>query len=572
MFKIVSRFTLAGALSLALPAQAIHSATARAAEHPTPDATTIDVTAWGARPDDGKDDTKALRRAVAHAVAHPGTTLYFPAGVYNLKDDAAVELERQVLDGQMGENPERVIYTPYYPYSRGLDFTGAQNVTVEARQATLLCEGWMEPVSIDSCQGVTLRGLTIDYKRKPFVSGDIVAVAPDHFDVQFGPEKIVTDRMPLTRMTIWNKVENRLYPEPIYFPRRELLGDNLVRFHHTIPAELKGSNATVLNSFHFRPAILIYRSQQTTLEDVTIRSQAGMGIVGFDSRDISILRLTIAPAAGYYVSTNTDATHFACCEGALHFQGCYFQGQGDDATNVHGYYQTITQANGRQARIEVRAGTYTHAQVADVPRAGDTLELVEIATLRPVRTYTVESARHTPPQTTVEVTLSDTLPARSGDYYLMNISKLPRLIFENSVINSHLARGILVKTRGVTIRNNVFRNCTGTAIHIGAEANWHEGTHARDVLVTGNVMTGCGQGAGSQAGAAGIAVIIEAANTSATYLHDGIRIERNLISGAGNDCGIYVGNARNVELRQNQVIGCQQAYRFHSTDQLLLEE
>lgn len=34
----------------------------------------INVTDMGARPDDGKDDTRALRRAVAYACEHPGTT------------------------------------------------------------------------------------------------------------------------------------------------------------------------------------------------------------------------------------------------------------------------------------------------------------------------------------------------------------------------------------------------------------------------------------------------------------------------------------------------------------------
>ena len=149
-----------------------------------------------------------------------------------------------------------------------------------------------------------------------------------------------------------------------------------------------------LNSFHFRPAILVYRSVSTCLEDVTIHAQPGMGIVGFDSKDIFIKRLSIRPSSGYYQSTNTDATHFACCEGVLHFQGCYFQGQGDDATNVHGYYQTIIRAEGNSADLEVKAGTYTHAQVADVPRVGDEMELVEIRTLKPVWTYKVKEVKH----------------------------------------------------------------------------------------------------------------------------------------------------------------------------------
>lgn len=118
------------------------------------------------------------------------------------------------------------------------------------------------------------------------------------------------------------------------------------------------------------------------------------------------------------------------------------------------------------------------------------------------------------------------------------------------------------------IRNNVFRNCSGTAVHIGAEANWHEGTHAKNVLVTDNVMTGCGLGAGSQAGAAGISVIIEAENTDNTYLHENITIKNNLIKGNGNACGIYVGNAKGVTLENNKIVSCNQEYIFHSVDNL----
>ncbi|WP_302821948.1 glycosyl hydrolase family 28-related protein [Parabacteroides goldsteinii] len=528
----------------------------------------VNVAKYGAIADDGKDDTKALRKAVDYCCTQPGCTLYFPPGVYQLKDDDAVRLEEEALAGKFGTNPEAVIYTPYYPYSKGLDLGGATDLTLSAEGATLLCEGWMEPLCIENCTRVKVKGLTIDYKRKPFSSGEIISIQPDYFDVQFTDERIITDEMPLTRMTIWNKEKNRMYPDPIYFPKRELLGNNRVRFHHQIPAGLLGADAGVLHSFHFRPAILIHRSTQTELEGVTIHSQAGMGIVGFDSKDILIKRLAVVPAQGYYISTNTDATHFACCEGLLRFEGCTFQGQGDDATNVHGYYQSIVSASANQAELLVKAVTYTHAQVADVPRVGDVMELVEIKTLKPVRTYQVVAVSHQRPATSSQVTFSDNLPADFENYYLMNITKLPRLEFENSFINSHLARGILVKTRSVLINNNVFRNGTGTAVHVGAEASWHEGTHAKDVVITNNVMMGCGNGAGGQGGASGIAVIIDADDTGSSYLHDRIRIENNLIMGEGNPCGIYIGNADHVLLKQNRVLQCQKEYMVHSVNNL----
>ena len=128
----------------------------------------------------------------------------------------------------LGANPESVIVTPYYPYSKGLDLGGATDLTLSAEGATLLCEGWMEPLCIENCTRVKVKGLTIDYKRKPFSSGEIVSVQPDCFDVQFAGERTITEEMPLTRMTIWNKEKNRMYPNPIYFPKRELLGGNRV--------------------------------------------------------------------------------------------------------------------------------------------------------------------------------------------------------------------------------------------------------------------------------------------------------------------------------------------------------
>ena len=75
--------------------------------------TTVSVADFGAVPDDGKDDTRALRRAAEYCRTHPGTTLLFPAGVYRLRDAAAERLEREVLSGKMGPNPEEVIFKPY---------------------------------------------------------------------------------------------------------------------------------------------------------------------------------------------------------------------------------------------------------------------------------------------------------------------------------------------------------------------------------------------------------------------------------------------------------------------------
>lgn len=532
----------------------------------------VHVSQWGATPDDGIDDTSALRKAVEYCRNHPGTTLIIPSGVYELKDEQAQELEKKAYAGELGRNVQEKIFLPYYPYAKGLDFEGAKNTTIKADGVTLHCSGWMEPISLINTENIHIQGLTIDYPEKPFSHGKVVEITNDYFDVQFSKERVITEKTPLMRMTFWDHRRNRVDPHCFYHPQGEILNDNKVRFKIGIPKELLGSTTNVNHCFHFRPAILILNSKNTTLEQITIHSQPGMGIVGFDSKDILIKELAIKPSPGYTQSTNTDATHFAACEGLLRFESCYFEGQGDDATNVHGYYQTINKAEGKSAELQIKADTYTHAQVNDVPRVGDIMELVNIRTLEPEKELKVEKVTFVDKTITCQVELSEELPKNYQDYYLMNVTKLPKLEFENSIINSHLARGILIKTRDVKISNNVFRYCTGTAIHVGAEANWHEGTHAKNVLIENNMITGCGSGSGGQGGASGIAVIIEAKDTSKSILHDNITIRNNMIIGENHPCGIYIGNAKNVHLEANHVIQCENKIKTHSTQNISIKD
>ena len=527
---------------------------------------TLNVSSLGALPNDDIDDTEALRKAVHFCKENPNAVLEIPAGVYRLRDEAAVQLEQDAMTSKMGRSTEPVIYTPYYPYAKGLDFNGTKNLTIKAEGATLMCEGWMEPISLDNCENITIEGLTIDYKNKPFSDGIVTAVEANAFEAVFNDERELTEKTPFLRAVFWEKDEDRMWPNPVYFPDIEWVDGKKVRFKSKIDKSLLGAGIGVIHSFHFRPAILILRSSQVTLNDVTIHAQPGMGIVGFLSRDITMNRLSVVPSEGHILSSNTDATHFASCGGTIRFDGCKFQGHQDDATNVHGYYQTIMEVNGEKARLGITHQAFTHAQVADLPDKGDVMELVEADTLKPVATFTVAGTEHTIPNKYWDVTFTEKLPEdAAGKYFLMNISKLPRLEFVNSTVNSHLARAVLVKTRNVLIQNNVFRNSTGTGIHVGAESWWQEGSHAENVIIRDNIITGCGRGTGRQGNASGIAVIIDAKDTEATYLHKNITIENNVIKGDPGLCGIYVGNAQDVVLKHNKILGCKENYHIHSS-------
>ncbi len=527
----------------------------------------VSVEDFGAKPNDHIDDSKALSKAAAYCRENPNTVLVFSPGNYILKNELGIKTENAAMQGEFGRNPEPVIFKPNYPYGKGMDFSGSKGISIEGNGAILQCYGWFEPISITNSEYFSLKNITIDYPNKPFSWGKVMEVTDSFFEVQFSDERIIDNKMVLGRMTFWNLQNDRLTKDVLYFPKREILGNNRVRFHHKIGEDNLGQIATVLHCFHFRPAVLISGSTQTSIQDVTIHAQPGMGIVGFDSHNILVERLKVKPAPGYYHSTNTDATHFACCSGLLRFDGCYFEAQGDDATNVHGYYHTIMSTDDKTFVTKLEAPTFTHSQEIDLPRVGDKLELVNRETLQVVDTLIVEEAVTN--QTTLQNTIRvhKKVDIKPQNYYLMNVSKLPQLEFVNSTINSHLARAILVKTRGVLIENNRINGSSNTAIHIGAEAWWSEGTHSQDVTVRNNLITNCGFQS-TQGGASGIAVIIDAKNTLNTYLHKNIKIENNTIVGSNNTCGIFIGNTSQVQLINNIITNCKQDILIKSSSEV----
>lgn len=543
-------------------------AAAFAAYMPAKAQTTVYATNFGALPDDGKDDSEALRKAAEYVRTHAGTTLVIEPGTYILRDEKAVALEDTVMSGAYGHDPEKRIFVPYHSYVRGLDFTGAKNATVEARGATLLLDGWMEGISIEGTENFTLNGLTIDFLRKPMSEGVITDIQDGSYTVCFTrPSREITMGTPFPRLNIWDSEVSGRYRDTPGFNRLAVVGPNTVSFSGSLPKRLVGAYVGAPHSFHYRPAIFVHESTNTVLNDITINANCGMGILGFHTNSVAMNRMSIVPARGYHFSTNTDATHFASCEGTISFDHCVFRGEGDDATNVHGYYHDITSVNGKRASLALHAPTFTHAQLADVPRVGDVMTLVRIKDLVPVGEYKVKEVEHADRATTYSITADRDFPGDLGKYYLINSTLMPRLVFQNCLDWGHMARGVLAKTTGGTvIRNNVFRGLNNPAIVLSSEAWWKEGWQTKDALIQGNRIINCNLCGGYHG--SGIAIEIGADSVGDARLHDNIVIEGNEIESCNSgECGIYVSNAKNVVIYDDNVIkGCKQDVLVNNAD------
>ena len=192
---------------------------------------TVFVSDFGAIPNDNKDDAVALRKAAEYVRNNEGTVLVFSPGTYILHDDKAVELENTVMSGAYGQNPERKMFIPYHDYVRGLDFTGAKNATIMANGATLLLDGWMEGVSLEKTNNFKIKGLCIDFLRKPMSEGIITDIQNDNYTVYFDkPAREITMGTPFPRVNIWdNKIDGH-YRDTHGMNREAVVAPNTVRF------------------------------------------------------------------------------------------------------------------------------------------------------------------------------------------------------------------------------------------------------------------------------------------------------------------------------------------------------
>ena len=516
----------------------------------------------------GCSDMERIEKALEKAREMPGSTLVIPPGDYLLTTDRAVETMHHAVEGIYGENPEDTMFRAEYAFSTGIRLFGHDGTTIRAYGARFHVLGFMQVMSMEHCRHTSVEGLTIDYVRKPYSRGCITEYAvtdPEahagYMEVEFAPEFPVTEHTVMPRYCVYD-FRNSRFNLQMKMQSREYLGGQRYRFSMTRMPDrtMAGEEFYVWHSFHFRPAILIEHSGGIRLQDVTIHSQPGMGVVGHRSRDITLRRLRVIPAPDEHMSTNTDATHFTSCRGKLIFDRCEFEGHGDDATNVHTFYHNIRPDGPRSyvGSVDVR----THSLTPDYPDEGDEMELVDKRSLKKLAVYHVLKSELHPEDGTYTAELDGELPPDASERcWLSDVSQIPEVLFTRCTAKNHWARSVLLKTRHVEVSHCVFIGSAMQAIHIAPEAWWREGVACSDILISHNRFYLCGLSghpdtAGRLPEAGGVKIEMSAEAPEGCGQQD-IRIENNLFMLPGVQYAVSIKNARNVTLRDNRYIGCE---------------
>lgn len=516
------------------------------------DARTVSVRKFGARPNDGKSDTEALRRAATYCRKHPGTTLLFDNGTYQLDDPVAIDIERKAISGAMGRGLEVqwALFQPQKPYVKGLDFTGCEGLTIEAQGARLEVEGWMQVLSFVGCKGVTLNGMEITYRRPAATEGKVVRSTEENFDIEYDPALYTyIDSIVQGRYYFYSSKHRHFYYG--YTWETELLRPGLVRVTSKEHPPV-GDIFVIRYGGHYRPCVMLRESEDIALRGLSIRSFPGMGVVGHLCHNVLIDSLNITPEVGRVSSTSTDATHFTSCSGDLTISHSTFAGNGDDCTNIHNYYWHITPDATDLSKVGVRVeNADLHAQALDYPLVGDTLILLNCRNMQEVGRFVTRSCTTDTEAWRVEVTLDRPLPTADCSNLLMyNYSRFPRVQILDNVDEYNNGRAFLLKARDVVVRGNRIGRSTLSAIKLGAERSWHEAGPVEHVVVEDNDIRGAGTDGGYRA--TGVMVTTESPETP-PHVNRNILIRNNHIEGI-HPTAILLHDAQDVEIYDNTFV------------------
>jgi hypothetical protein len=496
----------------------------------------VDVTQFGAIPDDGKDDTEAFLAAFRAVQANGDKVVEIPKGRYNLRAN--------------GNPARRDVLFPV---------THMDGLTIRGRGAELMMNGTAGIFTFTECQNITVEGLTVDWDRPAFSQGTVVATSPRWFDVRIESGFPVHGGEPVTSFMSYDPATRRPYGRDLDVydaaEKTELVGPQVLRVHLKRSLPVKVGTLLVLRHQTYGPGVFrFHRCADVRVSDVTVFTVPGMSLVGSISTNISLKRYNVLlrPGSGRMMSATADASHFAGCKGTVSLEDCTFEGMGDDGVNVKsGLYLTVKE------RVDDRTVLGQHnLKFPDVPDAGDAIELSHPENLLPFASNHVASASLDAGAEKIHrITFAKPLPAelRPGDV-LGNASRTPKLRMKHCTVRANRARGVLCQTRDAVIEDCTFRHCTGPGVLVLTEiAHFHESIGTRHVTVRNNRFENCNQGAATaEASLAALAWLKKNAYPPRPGVHQDVIFEGNRIIGTGNSA-IFAVAVAGLAIRSNLI-------------------
>lgn len=469
---------------------------------PAATAETINVSDHGIVP--GQDVTYAVNQLLESVRDKPDVTLVFPRGQYDFHPENAFETYRAVANHDNGLK------------RMGFPLFDFHNITIDGGGSTFMFHGRLVPITIERCNGATLKNFSIDWIRSfhaelAVVESDessqsfVVETDPAKYPYTIVGGKILFDRFgqqdpigsnmvfdPRTRSPIY---QTNLYSVNSKKAKVTAAGENRFRIENAVKSAPPVGSVLVVYGVHptsrLCHAIQATNSQDLVIENVTIHDAGGMGLIVERTENVTLDGMVVTSNDDRMVATRADATHFIGCKGTIRLENCVFEHMLDDGVNVHGAYVKVEKYLGnREFLCEI-----SHFQQWGLIFAepGDKIALLSRETILPFAETVVERIKvlneHRFVMTVAEV--PDVMI--DAPMSVENLTWYPDVIMRNNKIQENRARSVLITTKGrVVIENNYFASQMHGILIEGDNNKWYESGAVADVTIRNNVFENIG--------------------------------------------------------------------------------
>ena len=315
----------------------------------------------------------------------------------------------------------------------------------------------------------------------------------------------------------------------------DYLGNNRFKvYFDTLNTELeKGERMCIRHTMYGTSTITLSDSDNICLKDITMHSVPGFGISVLPRcKNLIIDGLKIVAKEGRknLFGGNCDGIHLTGLCGSFVMKNCVFEGLGDDALNVHATAGTITECVDGNT---IRCGYCKKTPDGKLPQRwcekGDIIKAYDPVSMQNTGSFKV-------------VSFADGVlrfESLSGEYKkgdtLQNITYAPSLVIDNCVAKNTRARGFVIQTSNVEIKNCTIFGMSSNAVKVApCFSYWYEVGPTENFYMHDNVIEKC---AFVNTSVPEIGILTNHGREwgDVWHLHKNIRIENNeIIRSAGN--------------------------------------
>lgn len=475
---------------------------------------------------------------------------------------------------------------------KDVEIDGRTNLVVrgsaEGTTVVLHYSPWEHPVwelsprfFIRNCSGITVENLRVTTDNPVNASGRIAAKdeAAGVYEAEIDPQFPITgwehifasdsfddDGTPdyaLATYDYWN-IRTETLPDGNGGERKktvglayEVVGPQRIRVKASAGALSRlrvGQRVVYRYTVYGHSVFQIVASRDTALRDIEIERCPSFGAdVLPPSENVAFERFNMRPPEGgrALYCANADGIHVLGLAGSFTMRDCHFLGLGDDALNIHAKSGEIASFDPESGALKVICRNTRRKEVALPDRwmaAGDTLAVYDPATFLEKGRLAVE--RFDGGGSAI-VRLAEGAAA-AGDY-VANTRDMPTVEIEGCSVERTRARGFLLQTRHIRVRDCAFRCLSLPGMILSPDlAGWFEAGPVEDVEISGCTFEKCGMnGAPANLGAITVKTSHDdGVKNCPPGVHRDIRIVGNVFRGCGAG-GVFVASASGVEVSGN---------------------